>query len=552
MGVIDLRGNQEVVYLVYTDVKESTGLDKKHNPIEWRKKAFCKQLTNLLNISGSLALKSIGDALFVIFDKINHKENEELFVKELLHSVWKATQEITIDDSNINIRAVVHRITGHERGRDISAELKAINTIGDKSSFENILELDIFGNEVNKAARILSLTHGSCILVSESIANIINNNAIDSAIKGNSIDFSYNGSNFILNSPVPVLYMKGVYDIEELADHSPYLVWELNIANKERHCFASEFKSIQALRLILVRLINALNINDQKEKIIKETLLNLSLDNPSFTKRFYVDICWKVVDFFLFHDAVFDRIDKSLDPKNYYSSLKKVIKKGVPSKNKISINGQAGRMKIIAVPNSINKLIYSPGNVIDDSNIVALLLFTSCLDNNHSYRIRNLLSNSSSKKLCVSIEPQSIELFKNVIFNDPYIDYFLDKDPGDTTMHAFSKKTCLLIVFQIYSAYQKQSNNPNELFNGVAEIDDGLNVAFYGLTTGLTDGFVLYTCNTDWKAGLLSILKKLICPIENSNFYMKVYPLSIFILEEYSDFVPLKQNIKYLKDINNL
>jgi len=548
-SIVDTKG--EIVYLVYTDVKGSTNLDKKCDPIKWRIEAFCKQLEHLLSLTHSLALKSIGDALFVIYEDANNRKKEEELIKEILYGVWQATQKVSYNNQNINIRAVIHRIVGHKRGNAIATKLTKINTNGDKTCFQDILKKDIFGNEVNKAARILSLNHGSCVLLSEEIVKIINNKAVDYAKQGKNIDFGYKGMKFILQSPVPILTMKGVFNCLKSRRFSPCVVWELN--TKEAHSLATEFKSSQALRLILVRLKNAEDISQKRDKIIDETLKKLSIDNPNLVLRFYLDMLWKVIDYFIFHDAEFKRIDSKIDSENYLESMKQIVTKIQFIDNKATIPGQAGELIISADQATIGNVTYIEKNTGDKAFLVSLLGFTSYPDINHGICVRRFLSNDSNRNLIATIEPQSIEVYRTIMFNSKIVKKYINKDPGSTDFHAFLGKKCILFIFQIYFPYLHQSDNLRDLFNGVEEIDENLEMGFYGLTTGLTDGFVLYICkdNKTWdKDGLPSILKKLVSIRNAKSFYQKIYPIAIFVLEEYAEFVAQKKNITYLKNLN--
>ncbi|MBM4141764.1 MAG: adenylate/guanylate cyclase domain-containing protein [Nitrospira sp.] len=209
---------KEVVYLVLTDAVGSSELDNRLDPIEWRKCAFKNQLGCLLSSnSNSLALKSVGDALFVIYEVNGNKSKEDKIVKEILYCVWKAFERTKNDDAfKIPIRCAIHRITDHKKGDGIARDLESLQTSGDKSHLVEALKKDIFGKEVNRAARILSLVHNPTILVSEAIVNMINPNANKIALDFKPIEFKYNNQRLIFHSPVPVLYMKGVFNLDEV------------------------------------------------------------------------------------------------------------------------------------------------------------------------------------------------------------------------------------------------------------------------------------------------------------------------------------------------
>lgn len=104
-------------------------------------------------------------------------------------------------------------------------------------------------------------------------------------------------------------------------------------------------------------------------------------------------------------------------------------------------------------------------------------------------------------------------------------------------------------MFQVYSGSVSQGDNLESLFTDVEKID--LQVAFYGLTPGIIDGFVLYTCSPrkKWEEALNLILMKLTSIVPTGNFYYKICPFAMFILKEIPEFSPLKRNIQYLDEL---
>lgn len=549
----------ETIYLVYTDVKGSADLDNKFSDcIEWRKKAFCDQLKNLIIPYKPTVLKSIGDALFVIYENSKPREIELERLKFILHCVWKSTQDINYERCKIPIRAVVHRIEGHKRGNAIAQILTKKKILKSNNAFTQILRKDIFGTQVNLAARILSLSHGSCILVSNDVAKIINKDSILFAKSGKIIPFEYGKQSYSLHSPVPILYMKGVFNNNKSVIHNPYLVWELDpLKVEETPHLASEFKSSQSFRLILVEIRGSKNIAKVQAQIATEAIERLSFNRPNEKLIFYVDMLWKVIDYFHLHDATFDRITGKINPDNYLESINDLITKRL-SKGNISILGQSGELKFSVNKNSIKNVSYNTQsrNIIQKAYLTPLIAFTSYPDINHGTIVRKMLSKDHLNNEILHIEPQTVELFRTIVFNKETLTKNMKED-GSTDFRAFSGKRCILLIFQIYFKFLKESDNPKKLFKGVKAINKSLEVAFWGLTSGLTDGFVLYICNNDkhkiddinWQNGVNIILDKLVS-IRVENFYSKIYPLAMYILEEDSSFVPQKRNIKYLDILN--
>lgn len=430
--------DEDVVYLVYTDVVGSTKLDKK-DPIEWRKKSFGEQLDSLLSLENSLVLKSVGDALFVIYEGKDRGLSEQELIKKILYSVWKSFN--TADDQ-ARIRAVVHEIKGHQRGAKIAKYLSKQYTKGHKDNFLEALEKDIFGKEVNKAARILSLVHKPAILVSENVARKITPSAEECATKGNPIPFSLNDQDFVLHSPVPVLYMKGVFDFLEDKDKKPCVVWELG--TNPTPTLASEFKSIQAFRLMTVQLKNATELSEKGNQIATEVLEELSLNSPDIKLRFYIDMLWNVIDTFVFQDISFERKDREIDKNNFLKSLNLLISKGQNCNGGLQIGGQAGKLDIIANKDCIKQSIYDEKEIPHKDNATSLLAFTSFPDIQHEARIRELLSRESlgaqaSTRLITRIIPQSIELYESVKWSETFLSTNNITDESSSDFKGFSE-----------------------------------------------------------------------------------------------------------------
>lgn len=552
--------NGETIYLVYTDVKESANLDNRFqdNCIEWRKQAFCDQLKNLIMPHKPTILKSIGDALFVIYENSRPQETKADRLKFILHCVWKATQDINYKQCKISIRAVVHRIEGHKRGNAIAQILIKKNILKSNSAFTCILRKDIFGTQVNLAARILSLSHGSCILVSNDVASIINKDSTLFAKRGKNIPFEYKSQTYSLHSPVPILYMKGAFNNNKSITHDPYLVWELEpLKVEETPHFASEFKSNQSFRLILVEMRSSKNIAREQASIASEAIKMLSFNKPNEKMIFYVDMLWEVIDYFHLHDATFDRITGKIDPDDYLKSINELITKRL-SKRSVSILGQSGVLSFSVNKNGIKNVYYKTQdkNISPKAYLTPLVAFTSYPDINHGTLIRKMLSKDHLNSEILHIEPQTIEIFRTIEFKKETLAKYMQKD-ASTDFRAFSGKRCILLIFQIYFKFLEEADSPLKIFKEVEAIDKSLEVAFCGLTSGLTDGFVLYICSNDknkkddvnWRNGIRIILDKLIS-IRKENFYSKIYPLAIYILEENSGFVPQKRNIKYLDILN--
>jgi len=530
------KGNsmkKKVVYLVLTDAVGSSELDNRTlNPVDWRKKSFKNQLLFLLKYKKSLALKSVGDSLFVIYKTDGNNSEEDITVKKILNCVLEAFK----NNTRIPIRCAIHRITGHKQGGEIANDLNSLRTLGDKKLLIKTLREDIFGKEVNRAARIISLVHNPAILVSEDVVMKICKNADEKASQFEPIEFG-NENGKLIHSPVPVLYMKGVFEYKKEKNQKPYVVWELG--EKEKPTLMPEFKCNQALRLITVRLKKAERLSQKIDGIVNNTLEKLSLHKPDLKLKFYIDMLWKVEDYFILRDPSFERIDrgKTINNKDYLLSLSNLIPTARKKGGALQKNGQIKKLNIKATIKGIEEITWK-NDLPNNEFVIPLLAFTTFPDFEHKKRTRDLLSKEDLKhdQLISEIEPQSIDIFENIKIIDKNL---INENSWN-----------VLLLFQVFSEFIKQAHNLEKLFEKVEENINEIKVACYGLTTGFTDGFVLYTCPQKWENGLKLILTKIIGDQLAESFYHKIYPIGIFILKQVREFHRLNINIQCLKKLS--
>jgi len=524
---------KKVVYLVLTDAVGSSELDNRTlNPVDWRKKSFKNQLLFLLKYKKSLALKSVGDSLFVIYKTDGNNSEEDITVKKILNCVLEAFK----NNTRIPIRCAIHRITGHKQGGEIANDLNSLRTLGDKKLLIKTLREDIFGKEVNRAARIISLVHNPAILVSEDVVMKICKNADEKASQFEPIEFG-NENGKLIHSPVPVLYMKGVFEYKKEKNQKPYVVWELG--EKEKPTLMPEFKCNQALRLITVRLKKAERLSQKIDGIVNNTLEKLSLHKPDLKLKFYIDMLWKVEDYFILRDPSFERIDrgKTINNKDYLLSLSNLIPTARKKGGALQKNGQIKKLNIKATIKGIEEITWK-NDLPNNEFVIPLLAFTTFPDFEHKKRTRDLLSKEDLKhdQLISEIEPQSIDIFENIKIIDKNL---INENSWN-----------VLLLFQVFSEFIKQAHNLEKLFEKVEENINEIKVACYGLTTGFTDGFVLYTCPQKWENGLKLILTKIIGDQLAESFYHKIYPIGIFILKQVREFHRLNINIQCLKKLS--
>lgn len=539
------------LFLVYTDVVGSTPLDlSTDDPIAWRRTSFLEQLKMLLSIDNALALKSIGDALFIIIDCSHKTKNKKELCQEVLACTYKAylnTKTAGINsklNKEINIRAVVHLIKDHCCGEEIANEIiKAIldGQIDDKDNKKSSLLIqslkdDIFGTEVNKAARIQSLVRADAILISEEIAKIIEDNPAkynDNLNKLFYITFKHKDTEYQLHSPVPVIKLKGLKDISY---KSPLIVWQLDqIPRDIQPALATEFKSYQMFRLLLTGLKKIpLQEND---RVVMQSEVDDLLELNNLSKNvfsFYNDFIWDVIDEFEISPIKFTR--------NSIGEVHENIKnqKKAFEGNFFCLKPVSGSFKLLPNRNINVDLLISK---------IVLCSFPSREVAIHGRQIVETIS-IGDQKYVLFTEPQTIDIYtpSNLLPKkfDDYIGSFI------------------LMFFGVYIQNVSDANNENTFFSDISSLlpDNDLKVIIYGINSGLVDGFVLFkvenvsskaidnnNVQTVFESPIASILNKYKPSKLSTNFFSKTFPISLFLLSSNDRFKANERNISYLKRI---
>lgn len=614
---------KKAVYLVITDVVGSCDLDRKIGSngsiLKWRDECFKRQLSKLLTLDEALALKSIGDALFIIYEVPyrSELENRKLATK-ILNYLWKAFDEVKTkciieaqgtpydkedeEKLEVKIRAVVDRIEGCERGKKIAEHLEKLKQRRKKLGNIDFLKLtmakDVFGNEVNRAARILSLVRQPAVLVSDDVAKQIKEDTKEYAKKGKPIPIKRVGKDLILHSPVPVLYIKGISDTDEDQPRedsenangngttedkqneevvSSYIVWQLGKEKVNAEAvLAPEFKQNQAFRIINTFLKKPISggedsLETKRKKILCEASSILGLDNPSLEFLFYCDFLWLIEDYYIFRNPSFDRDTRDrINSEDYFQTLGFLTddkpltrKKGDPANTqKYRIKGQLTDIIITTAKEAIRdidiirrekaKKFFNP-----------ILVFTSHPDVKHRSRVRKDFFSKkreiSDDDIISALKGVSIPLYKGLRFNlNIFTKIPLSNKPRSEFYDGFSRNNCnILLLFQVYFDSLEEGDS-QALFAGLdsdAVNHSGLYYLCSGLTPGIMDGFVIYDTD-NWKDGVDSILQNLIIPEPKVSFYKKIRPIAIFILEYrnnyFEGYYPLKKNLQYLIKVKEL
>jgi hypothetical protein len=449
------ENREETLYLILTDVVNSCDKDCSGDVITWRKESFCSQLEHLLKHKNSIVLKSIGDALFIIV--------KERKCKEILANLYCAFQ--SSKSINHNIRSVIHKINigkENQRGTDIVMAIKQKNGLIDSEKVKYLissLEEDIFGKEVNKAARIQSLPQESVIIATDDVIKAIceeENIPIDKALEEKKIDIVVEGDNYHIHTPVPIIYLKGFNDVSHI---NPLIVWHFSKEDVAKEAFlAQEFKARHSFRFLMEGLSGVEDMSKIRTEVLKQLR-----DENRISFSFYTDFYWDVFDYFELQNVNFNRLLFSDNVKSIKES------KGLHIDMRLDEN------------ESIKKFYQKAKR--NDFRLASVAL-DSYSSKTSSQVNRGIFDIKKDGENGIFIEPQTIDIFENIKINIQETDI----GQGDY----------LLFFFRFFF---DKIEDANRNFQSIYDIKDfPKNCVFpvmNGVVTGLLDSFILYKIKRD-------------------------------------------------------
>lgn len=547
------------LYLILTDVVNSCDKDNDTCPIKWRKKVFYEQLNKLLIQDGSIALKSIGDALFVIIPNDNNK------CIGTLMNVLEAF--IACKISNFEIRAIIHKVcygngAKNKKGGDIATEISKIKNSNIKAKhLIDSLSYDIFGRQVNKASKLLSLLQGGAVLLSEDVVSDLINQPVNEStkiiteiynnkIRSIEIKIEDNKLLYVIHSPVPITFLKGFdkldkSDDDHISKEKPFIVWHLTAKkNIEEARLAIEYKERHSFRLLMTDLKTPQNILTKNADIQESVLLPLTKDKESF--MFYTDFCWNVYDYYNFESIDFSRLKRKEFNKNIFRRYTKIF------------SGQSFSLEIKAQKNSFSTELI-PKEGIKQDFILPMIVMDSYTQKMSSQTNRSIYQKNKEdiqqavKVKIDRIEPQSIDIYEKISFNNNI----------DTNK---LQSNYLLVFFRYFFDKLKDGDNSlQEIMSlDITDSDDELQIKpfIYGRLSGMVDAFALYEINSEkivdlienhiWKNAIEKYLKfnfeqKGYYNTEcRDNFYSCSYITSLFLLNENKEFRKESKTLDYL------
>jgi len=549
------------VYLIFTDIVSSCDIDNKKDVKGWRNEAFFRQLKNLLIPENAVALKSIGDALFIVI------EGNQTSVKTLLTYLCDAVQKFEIESDNekvpVEVRAVMHKIDmcRHTHGTDIINRLKDVKNCGDFTNkskrLVTALDKDVFGIEVNKASRILSLLTGASIILTEEV--------VRAYCKEEQYDFNLMlnnppqniGGEMQIHSPFPILKLKGF----KIEIDRPLIVWHLSKTENSEKTLSQEYKKRHSFRLLTTitddSIMQLNNLKELRNKVINQ----LQTQDSNIAFSFYTDFFWNVVDYVELTDINFSR-EHTNNTRRFSDIYSHKCKEESHHFYKYSIVLNDDRFVDFTCERNEKNRINRMGNT---SHLTSLVV-DSFSEKESSQSFRNLFSfkrANNQKNEILSIVPQTVDVYNGI----DIFDYKKASHKNELWKLLNNPQERFLLVF--FQFYMDEVDNAaahfKQLFNVRIPSSCGITLVpiIKGYVAGLIDGFVIYYIEDSQKREkiepfvestktLLSFMINTVPGRTTKMFYNFSYPSSIFFLKNNENFNFRKENYKYLMANSNL
>jgi len=214
-----------LLLIVFTDEVGSTQRDisctTARQILSARASLFGPQIEHLQK-SGWLILKNVGDQFVIRLDKDRHIKNQKMVVNCLieLYRGWR-------EEFQRKLRIAVHAPSLKRRfatGKNIKEYLmprlnesagKANRPLQNLWPSSKFLEYDIFGFEMNLAARLVTIPESALFIISENVCKLCQN----------TLKIKLNEENATLSEPIPIINIRGFENIFNI-DH-PLMIREI-------------------------------------------------------------------------------------------------------------------------------------------------------------------------------------------------------------------------------------------------------------------------------------------------------------------------------------
>ena len=562
--------SQESVYLIFTDVVDSSAMDNDSSAKQWRNQVFCHQLEHLLKPQNAIALKSIGDSLFIVIKELGAAK-----ILDIFKYLCDALNNFKIEDKSVEIRAIMHKIdmATHTHGQTIAdhinATIKDKDLLGKSEHLRKTLERDVFGIEVNKANRILSLLTGAAVLLTKEVveAYCVDKSKYDAFLKKKHNEIE-NGMS--IHSPFPIISLKS---FNEVKIETPLIVWHLSKTTSTHTTLTQEYKKKHSIRLLTAVTKNPVTTLTQMKDCRKNVICKLRSDDltKAFSFDFYTDFFWDLVDYVDLTSMDFSRehTNRTLKYHDLYLPKYKNIARASEETQRKEAK-EAHHFYKYDVTFEITKHDTAPkfaGFTMDrnaehrqkeagNTSLITSLVIDSFSDKCNSQSNRQLydFKGNETEKDIEAIIPQSIDIYQNIDIN------------GDVEFCSgkFKKESSrfLLVFFRYFmdnvdEAERTYKNLFKDNVNCPAS-DSGitLNPLMKGHITGLIDAFVIFEIHdtqnreqhTPFKIATYNFLNYAIniAPNAGKTFYKNCYPTSVFFLKKNETFDIDERNLAHL------
>jgi hypothetical protein len=556
----------ESVYLIFTDVISSCEIDNK-GVKNWRTDAFYRQLKHLLQPQNSVALKSIGDALFIVIEGNNTK------VKDIFAHLCDAVEKYEVTNNGnkllVKVRAVMHKINmdNHTNGVEIidniNNNLTTITDIQDKSKrLTTALDKDIFGIEVNKASRIMSLLTGAAILLTEDVVRAFceeEKHDYDDILKNK---YHSIGNEMVIYSPFPILKLKSFES--SINVKSPLKIWHLAKHLSLDSTLSYEYKKRHSFRLLTTVTEDSV-LDLETLKNYRNSIIEKLQGNNLFSFPIYTDFFWNVIDYVELTNMDFSR-EHSNNPNKFNDLYAQKCKNEAHHFYEYNLKfDKQNKFLEFEIRRDENKRKNEMGNT---SHLTSLVIDSfSDKDSSQSYRDLYCFNNSDSSSIS-SIVPQTIDIYKNInITEKKGINQNEETQICNKFLEIFKAEQgrFLLVFFRYFmDEVDNAENKYKTLFmaNIPEKNEIRLQPIMKGHIAGLIDSFVIFQIldkqNRDkiepFKMATNVLLDFIFNAVDkrssNKVFYNYSYPTSIFFLKNNNQFKFNEDNLKYLIKIS--
>lgn len=453
-----MKEKRQPLLIVFTDEVGGTTRDTQINDLktftQCRVEQFSAVIKNMENPNW-LVIKNVGDQLVIRFKPDSELSSSVSACVKCLYDAWININK-TIKENYCKIRIAVHlAYNGFATGEDLADFRVNIETeVGNANvklndlwpSLQYIGD-DIFGYEMTRAARLISLPSKGAFILSHEVFNEMNSEMKEYCN---------------LKGPIPLIFLKGFDDLIDIGES--YIIWEANepsIKDNIDSLFIQS-KNFHTIRFIGIRCdyndvkssYDETYINVMKPEIYERLFMNKAINH-------YTDIAFNIEKEWSGHSMSLSRIFNN-------KKLKFRLVKDVDKRNNIDWRSMAKKM----------------------------ILFTSSFDLKTDDIIRNYFSEEFKgwNMIPLTLFIHENSRFKKSIWWENYSASKIGE--LDIPTYVLENERYYLLFFQITKDHLSKADKPDVFFETANEsisIQPGKNMRIhsYGLIKGEIDGYIL-------------------------------------------------------------